>query len=638
MTHSLKRAKSRFPWFRMDVPARHRATVGKRSWQHSLETTDPNLAAIRRASYTVQYKAEVVRLDAALAAQAVCDAAGLVSRALAKLAQWHGSLDVAVASELARLAGVVRSSWSAEHARTLEQEELGEAETGFLADVGPAVPAFDSREDRELFLLSVKLLEGKGVTDGIVHQQVAKRLLDRRSFQPIWAAVSYLGVLVGETVIAGTRQYELLAEEYLSRLASHQFTSWPARAREALGAVIGADMVHQPSASATPLILSPPSPPAVVSSPAIRGGEGHPIRAVFAAWREKSKARLKSKDEFEMFVGRFVSLHGDIAVEAITKRHVIAYRNMLEGLPARPKQDVAALPLLKQVEHAKEKKLPLLSPESVQKGISALRSTLSHARDELLIIENSPADGIKVDRSEVETDPVLPFYGDQLAHIFSQPVMVDPAHADEDVFWFLLLAPWTGCRIEETAQLRPENVRREDGIWFMAIEPDPKHRRERIREEGGIQKHAKTGTSIRNVPLHPVLIEAGFLQLTERQRARGASWIFDTLREYPRYEQRGKYMSNKIMRRIRGFGITNREHVYHSFRHSLKGRLRDDEQTKEEISDLLTGHSFSDSVGRKYARGAGLTTLQNAISRVAYPSVDWRPVIAAGLARMKLTA
>jgi hypothetical protein len=115
---------------------------------------------------------------------------------------------------------------------------------------------------------------------------------------------------------------------------------------------------------------------------------------------------------------------------------------------------------------------------------------------------------------------------------------------------------------------------------------------------------------------------------------RGADWLFDDLIEYEKYDQRGKYISRKVMRFLRRIGITDRENVYHSFRHSLKRELRDDEQTKEEISDLLTGHSFSESVGRKYARGAGLKTLAAAVNRVDYDTVDWDKVVATGRARV----
>jgi integrase len=203
------------------------------------------------------------------------------------------------------------------------------------------------------------------------------------------------------------------------------------------------------------------------------------------------------------------------------------------------------------------------------------------------------------------------------------------------IFWFMLLGPLTGCRIEETAQLRPANVRAEKNINFIAIERDRIAERRKTEETGGIKKRLKTKmTTKRNVPVHWILEEAGFVELVAIMRERGADWLFDNLVEYKKYDQRGKYISNKAMRFLRRIGIEDRENVYHSFRHTLKRELRDDEQTKEEISDLLTGHSFSESVGRRYARGAGLKTLAAAVNRVDYATIDWDKVVATGQARV----
>jgi len=56
--------------------------------------------------------------------------------------------------------------------------------------------------------------------------------------------------------------------------------------------------------------------------------------------------------------------------------------------------------------------------------------------------------------------------------IFSQPVLIDPDVGDDETFWFLLWTPFSGYRIEETAQLRPPNIRAEKNIAFVAIERD----------------------------------------------------------------------------------------------------------------------------------------------------------------------
>lgn len=100
MTHSHRKAKSRFEYFRMDVPARHRAAVGKTSWQHSLETSDPQIAAIKRAEWTAFYKAEVKRLDDELARHESMAAEALVDAAIASTVDRNGSPDAVMVALL----------------------------------------------------------------------------------------------------------------------------------------------------------------------------------------------------------------------------------------------------------------------------------------------------------------------------------------------------------------------------------------------------------------------------------------------------------------------------------------------------------------------------------------------------------
>ncbi len=73
--------------------------------------------------------------------------------------------------------------------------------------------------------------------------------------------------------------------------------------------------------------------------------------------------------------------------------------------------------------------------------------------------------------------------------------VLDPAHR-----------AFTGCRLEEIAQLQRGDIKRQFGIDIIHIttkmvEPDPH----------GKNKQLKTDSAHRMVPIHPVLIEAGFL-------------------------------------------------------------------------------------------------------------------------------
>jgi integrase len=436
---------------------------------------------------------------------------------------------------------------------------------------------------------------------------------------------------VGAELKSGTPKFDAAAEHFLRRLAEHRFADWQPGVREAIAplAAITAPAANYPAAN-------PMQTAATVTPPIPSIGKGHPISEVFADWRAHSKATEKTKDEFGRGIRLFIAHYGDLPVELVTKKIVTEWKKLLVRLPAQAKTKIALLPPLEQAARAEADGLRCLSGQTATKYLQAIRSVLKHARDELLVIEGELAtQGVSIDIRDDEKIDVQPFNEEQMALIFSQPVMTDPKAGDDETFWFLLLAPFTGCRIEETAQFRPTNIRAEKNIHFIAIERDRVAERRKIAEAGGIKKRLKTKmTTKRNIPVHWILAEAGFVEFTAIMKERGADWLFENLIEYKKYDQRGKYMSNKVMRFLRRIGIEDRENVYHSFRHTLKRELRDDELTKEEISDLLTGHSFSESVGREYARGAGLKTLAAAVNRVNYDTVDWDKVAATGRARV----
>src|SRR5262249_13447494 len=133
-------------------------------------------------------------------------------------------------------------------------------------------------------------------------------------------------------------------------------------------------------------------------------------------------------------------------------------------------------------------------------------------------------------------------------------------------------------------------------------------------------------SSRRVVPVHPELVKLGFLDVVEESRKHGgeAAPLFPLLKPGPR----GGYAeawSKWFGRYIRGIGITNKDRVFHSFRHGFKDALRAAGEG-EDINDALTGHSGG-GVGRSYGakemmRRFGLPRLADAVAKVQYPGLD----------------
>ncbi|MBB3910913.1 hypothetical protein [Sphingomonas desiccabilis] len=149
--------------------------------------------------------------------------------------------------------------------------------------------------------------------------------------------------------------------------------------------------------------------------------------------------------------------------------------------------------------------------------------TLEHAVEELHVISGNVAKTVtSLPKSEIE-DSRLPFEPQNLVKIFSAPLPRKGGVSSSTLYWTLLLAPFTGCRLDDLGKLRPGNIKTYDSIPYIAIEPD----RIRLREEQeGPAKRVKTASGRRDIPLHSILIEAGFLDMVAKRRDEGAEWLF----------------------------------------------------------------------------------------------------------------
>lgn len=301
------------------------------------------------------------------------------------------------------------------------------------------------------------------------------------------------------------------------------------------------------------------------------------------------------------------------------------YRRTYAGLPARPIKEIASLPLSEQVEAAAARGSKTLAPATVNKALSAIRVMLDHAVEELEVVGENVARTVKsLPKDEIE-DPRLLFEPDNLQTIFNAKLPVRDGVSVQTLFWVLLLAPFTGCRLEKLGKLRPGNIRRFDGLPYIAIEPDRRRMRE---EQDGPVKRMKTASAKRDIPVHPILIEAGFLGLVARRRTEGAEWLFPEL-EANKYGSRTSRLSRVINDFLNAIGLSNPELVFHSFRHTGKRAIRG--KVAGEIVNLLFSHADG-SISSRYRRGADMSTLREAIEKIAYPAVDWNQLVAAGRA------
>lgn len=154
--------------------------------------------------------------------------------------------------------------------------------------------------------------------------------------------------------------------------------------------------------------------------------------------------------------------------------------------------------------------------------------------------------------------------------------------------WLPFVLAYTGARIEEAAEARARDVRREGGVWVLDIVPTATRR-------------LKTGHAQRMIPVHPALEAEGFLAYAAGLPQDGP--LFPDLAP-GRYGSRGSTATKAHSRWVRStVGITDpRKAPAHSWRHRLEDQLRI-ARVPVEAQDAITGHDNPRNAGAGYGKG-----------------------------------
>lgn len=156
-------------------------------------------------------------------------------------------------------------------------------------------------------------------------------------------------------------------------------------------------------------------------------------------------------------------------------------------------------------------------------------------------------------------------------------------------YWLPLLSLHAGQRIRELCQLHLSDVRQTGaGIWYLDI------------NEATPDKSLKNGESRRVVPVHPVLIDAGFIEWCERLRLEGFQRVFPDLIWEPTTGY-AKEAKRRMSAMLLGLGMPrDNTKVFHSLRHTVNNgfiRLEIGLLVPEKIRLRVLGHKAGEDEG-----------------------------------------
>ena len=179
-----------------------------------------------------------------------------------------------------------------------------------------------------------------------------------------------------------------------------------------------------------------------------------------------------------------------------------------------------------------------------------------------------------------------------------------------DAYWWLpILAITTGARLEELAQLHHEDVRTStDGIRFL-----------HINDQGARQ--LKTKSSVRAIPLHPLLLELGFDRLV---KPKGKGRIFTELTKHATHKKYGSDYSEDFTTYRKNTGLYEPLRDFHSFRHAFISALRGKGGVEPSLVAAMVGHGKDEDIElARFTITDGYTDYDvadrfNAISKLRY--------------------
>nr|WP_314073582.1 site-specific integrase [uncultured Roseococcus sp.] len=170
--------------------------------------------------------------------------------------------------------------------------------------------------------------------------------------------------------------------------------------------------------------------------------------------------------------------------------------------------------------------------------------------------------------------------------------------------WAHWLMAFSGARVGEVLQLMGRDVRQEGGIWFMEISPED--------ATATVKNDQK-----RRVPLHPALIEEGFVTFAQGIAADAPLFADKGLGKHGKRGERAWQVTGRWVREV--VGIMDPAKVpNHSWRHYFEDALRDAE-VESDVRDAIIGHAQK-TTGRLYGvKGEALARLARAVEKVPSP-------------------
>lgn len=353
------------------------------------------------------------------------------------------------------------------------------------------------------------------------------------------------------------------------------------------------------------------------------------IKGYLADLKGEGKTRAGTRTEYKGLCERILWILGDVPINQITRDNIRKFREVLPKLPTHmnkiKKYKNKSLDQVLEMSAAK-----VIGTKQIDKYKMVLKAVFNWAMKEKWITDNPSeiisATSSKPSKNEVERDRD-PYSKEDLQKIVDSLAIVKKQLIGRpERLWVPLIAAYTGARANEICQMEVEDVSKEGDVWHFIIRES--HEEDDGTEEKTKKKTLKTSAAKRRVPIHPTLIELGFLSYVESRKSTGENRLWKHLIPTKRGSRRNFSNWWNGQRHGSGFNRTyitkNPKKVFHSFRHNAGDQLKQ-KMVDQRVADEILGHVHHNLALDRYSLPYELETKLGAIEKIDY-GINFDPI------------
>lgn len=344
----------------------------------------------------------------------------------------------------------------------------------------------------------------------------------------------------------------------------------------------------------------------ILAGPALQSAssvvtEGPTVDEVLNLYTQEQKNRNvwteKTEYEYESSYSILRALIGTRPVNTLTRPDMLRVMDDIAALLSNlskklPYRDMTIQDILRMNVPVADR----IAARTVNKLMSRLSAVLKWAQRNQMITSN-PAEGLQISIKGKAADERKVYDASDLQRLAKN--LPTPEGKRPERYWIPLIGLFSGMRLNEICQLDTDDVKPFEGVWCFHI-------------HNGGDKRLKTVASERIIPVHPYLIEHGFLEYAKSNTQ---------IKLWPNLKKRRDGYAADFSKWFQTFNrrhITKDEQkVFHSFRHGVGDRLKQLGVDERHISEIL-GHSHKSITSGRYGKAFQPAVLKPIIAQLDF--------------------